>query len=161
MAAAEALHDTYRREGVDAAMGKFFADNGLTEAAGEAPPPDAPTPEGAETFARVSGNFEYWLAHGVRPLSFYRPDVEALRAGNPRVVVGIGEQSAGQPIERMAMALADKLGTEPVRFPGDHMGFETHTDAFAATLLGAFGSSRPDESAPPRDRIGRLGPHMI
>ena len=162
VAAAEALNDTYRREGVDAAMGKFFADNGLAEGAGEAPPAEfAPTPEDPETFARVSANFEYWLAHGLRPLSFFRPDVEALRAGKPRVVVAIGEQSAGQPIERMAMALAGKLGTEPARFPGDHMGFESHTDAFAAALHGVFGSVHSDESAPPRDRIGRLGPHMI
>ena len=48
------------------------------------------------------------------PLSLYRPDVDALRAGKPRVVVGIGEQLAGQTIHDMGMALADKLGTEPV-----------------------------------------------
>ncbi len=135
VAAAEDLHDTYRREGVDAAMAKFFADNGLSEGADqEAPPELAPTPEDADTFARVSRNFEYWLAHGVRPLSFYRPDVAALRAGKPRVVVGIGEQSAGQPIEQMGMALAEQLGTERVLFPGDHMGFAPHPDTFAATL---------------------------
>ena len=82
----------------------------------------------------MSGNFEYWLAHGMIPLSLYRPDVEALRAGTPRVVVGIGEQSAGQPIHDMAMALARHLGTEPVVFPGDHMGFETDAEPFAAVL---------------------------
>jgi pimeloyl-ACP methyl ester carboxylesterase len=139
VAAAEALHDTYRREGVEAAMGKFFADNGLHGGDGQEGPPDfAPTPEAAETFARVSGNFEYWLAHGLRPLSFYRPDVQALRAGRPRVVVGIGEASAGQPIEKMGMALAERLGTRPLRFPGDHLGFEAHADTFADTLHGAL-----------------------
>ena len=113
-----------------------------TEPAARKPPPNfAPTPEAAETFARVSRNFEYWLAHGVRPLSFYRPDVAALSAGKPRVVVGIGEASAGQPIERMALALAEKLGTERVLFPGDHMGFESHADAFATKLQGVFGSN--------------------
>ena len=60
----------------------------------------------------------------------------------PRVVVGIGEESAGQPIDSMGMALADKLGTERVPFPGDHMGFEPHADTFAATLHRALGSSR-------------------
>ena len=61
---------TYRREGVDAAMQKFFADNGLAEDAeqGGAPPAFDMSPEAAETFARVSGNFEYWLAHGMMPL---------------------------------------------------------------------------------------------
>ena len=134
VAAAQGLYDTYRRQGIEAAMGQFFAENGLEgEAQPEGAPPEMP-PEAAETFARVSGNFEYWLAHGLMPLSLYRPDVEALRGGKPRVVVGIGEESTGQPIERMAEALAEKLAIEPVRFPGDHTGFERHADRFAKTL---------------------------
>jgi pimeloyl-ACP methyl ester carboxylesterase len=144
LAADQALYDTYRREGVEAAMQKFFADNGLADGPGqeEAPPPEfAPTPEAAETFARVSGNFEYWLAHGMMPLSLYRPDVAALRAGRPRIVVGIGEQSAGQIIHDMGMALARKLGAEPVVFPGDHMGFDPHADTFAETLHRALGGA--------------------
>ncbi len=141
VAGAQDLYDTYRREGVDVAMAKFFADNGLADEppAEEAPPEFAPSPEDAETFARVSGNFEYWLAHGVMPLSLYRPDVEVLRAGKPRILVAIGEESAGQPIESMAMALADKLGSEPIPFPGDHMGFATQADTFAETLHRSLG----------------------
>ena len=133
VADARDLHDIYRREGVDAAMQRFFSTTAC--------PTDkdrkgrrqrfAPTPEAAETFARVSGNFEYWLAHGVMPLSLYRPDVDALRTGKPHVVVGIGKESAGQPIDSMGRALAAKLGTEPFLFPGDHMGFDVHTDTFA------------------------------
>ncbi len=136
----QAIYDTYRREGVDAAMQQFFADNGLADSLEQegVPPEFATTPEGAETFGRVSGNFEYWLAHGMLPLSQYRPDVEALRNGQPRVVVGIGEQSAGQIIHEMGMAVADRLGTRPVYFPGDHMGFEPHADSFAATLHRVF-----------------------
>ena len=136
----KAIHDTYRREGVDAAMAKFFAMNGLEDGVeqGDAPPEFDMPPEAAETFARVSGNFEYWLAHGMMPLSLYRPDVDALRKGKPRIVVAIGEQSAGQPIHDMGMALAKKLGTRPVMFPGDHMGFEPHADAFAETLHRTF-----------------------
>ena len=141
VAATQDLYDTYRSDGVEAAMGKFFGDNGLADETQqqEAPPEFAMSPEDMETFARVSGNFEYWLAHGMRPLSLYRPDVDALRKGKPPVVVAIGEESAGQPIETMATALAGKLGTEPVRFPGDHMGFGAHADTFAETLHRAFG----------------------
>lgn len=140
VASAHDLYDTYAREGVDAAMQKFFSGNGLMDGAEqeEAPPEFAMPPETAETFARVSGNFEYWLAHGMMPLSLYRPDVKALRDGKPRIMVGIGEGSAGQAIERMGLALADKLGTAPVRFPGDHMGFEVHAEAFAETLRRAL-----------------------
>jgi pimeloyl-ACP methyl ester carboxylesterase len=136
LAADRLLHATYRRDGVDAAMQQFFAMNGLEEDPehGDAEPASIPTPEEAETFERVSGNFEYWLAHGMMPLSLYRPDIVALRAAVPRVVVAIGEQSAGKPIHDMGLALARHLGTEPVVFPGDHMGFETDPEAFAAAL---------------------------
>ena len=136
LAADRLLHETYRRDGVHAAMQQFFALNGLQDDGehGVTAPAFAPTPEEAAAFERVSGNFEYWLAHGMMPLSLYRPDVEALRAGTPRVVIGIGEQSAGQPICDMGLALARHLGTEPVVLPGDHMGFETHPASFAAAL---------------------------
>jgi pimeloyl-ACP methyl ester carboxylesterase len=141
LAADQEIYDAYRSQGVDAAMAKFFAMNGLADAAEQDAPPqfDLP-PEAAETFARVSGNFEYWLAHGMMPLSLYRPDVDALRSGQPSIVVGIGEQSSAQPIYRMGMALADKLQFEPVMFPGDHMGFGPHPDAFAKTLHRALGT---------------------
>lgn len=157
LASDQALYDTYRRDGVEAAMQQFFAEHGLggdagsedaapdnaapdNTAADEPPPAFDMSPEAAETFARVSGNFEYWLAHGMLPLSRYRPDIEALRRGEPRVVVGIGEQSAGQIIHEMSTAVARALGTEPVSFPGDHMGFEPHADIFAATLHRIFSS---------------------
>jgi pimeloyl-ACP methyl ester carboxylesterase len=129
LAGVQALHDVYRRDGVDAAMAKFFSDNGL----GEGPPP-IESPDDAATFARVGGNVAYWLAHGMRPLSHYRPDVDALRTGTPRIVVGIGEQSVGQPIAAMGTALAKKLGIEPIVFPGDHMGFAAFAEPFATTL---------------------------
>jgi hypothetical protein len=92
-------------------------------------------PEAAETMGRVMGNFEYWLAHGLLPLSFYKPDVAALRVGRPRIVVAVSSESEGQPIARMSGALADSLGLTPVAFPGDHInGFDVHADAFAAAL---------------------------
>lgn len=132
LAADKDIYDTYRSEGVDAAIGKFLGMTGLED--GEAPPEFEMPPEEAETFARVSGNFEYWLAHGMIPLSLYKPDIDTLRAGQPRVVVALGEQSVGQPIDAMTMALAGKLGVEPVTFPGDHMGFGPLAEPFAETL---------------------------
>ena len=143
LAADRDLHETYLREGVDAAMAKFFAMAGLEGDGGDGGSPefDMP-PEAAETFARVSGNFEYWLAHGMLPLSLYEPKVEALRKGKPRIVIGLGEQSKGQPIYEMGTAVAEKLGVEPVIFPGDHMGFETDAEAFAETLDKALRGSR-------------------
>lgn len=139
IAADKLIHETYLKEGVDAAMGLFFGMNSLEDAEpGDAPPEFEPSPEEAETFGRVSGNFEYWLAHGMLPLSLYQPDVEALKQGQPRIVVAIGEKSAGQPIEAMSTALTKKLGNQPVSFPGDHMGFGPEAEAFANAMHGAF-----------------------
>jgi pimeloyl-ACP methyl ester carboxylesterase len=136
LAADKALYDTYQRDGVDAAVRQFFSANGLED---DAPPPEFEMPpEAMETFARVSGNFEYWLAHGMIPLSTYVPDVKALRAGTARIVVAIGEQSAGQPIHEMSMGLATRLKQQPVTFPGDHMGFEMFAEPFADALDTAF-----------------------
>jgi pimeloyl-ACP methyl ester carboxylesterase len=133
---AKGLYDIYRAQGVDAAMGAFFGANNLKA---EAPPAFEMSPEEAETMVRVMGNFEYWLAHGLLPLSFYTPDIEALRSGAPRIVVGISTESEGQPIARMAGALSDDLGLTPVAFPGDHVtGFGLHAKAFADVLRKAI-----------------------
>jgi len=140
IAADRDLHETYLRDGVEAAMAKFFGMAGFDGEGdqGQMPPDFEPSAQAAETFERVSGNFEYWLAHGMLPLSLYRPDIERLRAGKPRIVVAIGEESAGQPIQAMGVAAAEKLGVAPVTFPGDHVGFEQHSEAFAAALDRAF-----------------------
>ena len=140
LASDQAVYDTYRREGVDAAMQKFMEISGLGGEAehDDAPPQDALPPEAMETFARIEGNMEYFLAHGLMPLSLYRPDVDALRAGRPHIVVGIGEESAGQITYFTSVALAEKLGTEPIVFPGDHVGYGPHSDTFAETLHRAF-----------------------
>ncbi|MGB3337795.1 MAG: alpha/beta hydrolase [Devosia sp.] len=143
LAADRALYETYETQGIDAAMAQFFAEAGLD--GGDAPegetadfdPANMP-PEAAETFMRVSGNFEYWLGQGMLPLSTYRPDVATLRRGVPKVIVAIGELSAGQPIHAMSMALATALGVAPVSVPGDHMGFETQPAAFAQSLEASF-----------------------
>jgi hypothetical protein len=95
-------------------------------------------PKAAETMGRVMGNFEYWLAHGMIPLSTFRPDVEALSAVEPGVVVALGEGSAGQPIAEMTFALARSLGVEVVAMPGDHFGFEADPEGFAVSLRAAL-----------------------
>jgi pimeloyl-ACP methyl ester carboxylesterase len=143
LAADQEIYETYRQEGVEAAMAKFFATNNLEEGAeqGDAPPEFDQTPKAAETFTRVRGNFEYWLSHGLMPLSLYRPDVKVLRIGKPQVVVGLGEQSAGQVIYSIGMAFAKKLNTEPIIFPGDHFGFEHHAQTFAEILHHCFTAS--------------------
>lgn len=137
LAADRALYQTYRSEDVHAAMTQFFAENGLGDDEDTFDPTALPL-QAPETFKRVSANFEYWLAHGMLPLSMYRPDVEALRASDVRIDVMIGEASAGQPIEAMSLALADGLGAAPLRAPGDHTGYAQDPVGFAQVVRSAL-----------------------
>lgn len=132
LAADQALYGTYKRDGVEAAMARFFAENGLDDEA--TPDFAAMPPEAAATFERVNGNFEYWLAHGMLPLSAYRPDVETLKSGKPRIIVAIGEKSVVQPIAAMSRALATRLDIVPLAVPGDHMAFGPEAAAFAEAV---------------------------
>ena len=69
----------------------------------------------------------------------FRPDVARLTTGTPRVVVGIGENSAGELCDRTSRALAGLLGTEPAMFPGGHVGFLEDPAAFDARLRKVMG----------------------
>lgn len=138
LAGNRAIHDTYRRDGVEAAMQKFMAMAGLDEDGAEEAPQSPPPPEALETFGRINGNVGHFLAHGLMPLSQYQPDVDALRAGSPRIVIGVGEETAGQIAHRTGVALAEKLGTEPLHFPGDHSGYRQHAENFAKILHQTF-----------------------
>src|ERR1700732_1953775 len=56
-------------------------------------------------------------------LSQYRHDFTALRAVPARIVAGAGAQSGQTLAGRGAVAVAGRLGTGPVIFPGGHGGF--------------------------------------
>lgn len=129
----EDVYNTYISEGAGAAMKRFMAGAGIGG------PPRAertepPTPEMVEAFGRVQGNVDYFLAHGFRPIGLYVPDIAALLAGPARIVVGVGETSAGSMPYRTAIALAERLQTEPVTFPGGHGGYNDNPAAFAERL---------------------------
>lgn len=129
----QALYDTYRAQGIGAAMERFFAGSGLEDSG---PPP----PEMLEATAGAEQNFEFFIAHYLLPVTSYQPDIAALRAGSPRVVVGAGEETAGQEAHVEALGLAERLGTEAVLFPGDHLGWITQPDAFAEELRAVLGT---------------------
>ncbi len=116
------IYDTYRAEGADKAMSKFITHAGLDEAPGEEA--DAPRWEPSpEQIARMRAATDVFLAHLIRPTTRYRPGIEALRAASTRIVVAAGATSKGQLANRCAVALAGRLGTPVVEFPGDHGGF--------------------------------------
>jgi hypothetical protein len=70
-----------------------------------------------------------------------RHDFGALRAAPTRVVIGVGAESGQGIAGRAGLAVAGRLGTPPVTFPGDHGGFlggeygqAGEPGAFAVTL---------------------------
>jgi pimeloyl-ACP methyl ester carboxylesterase len=56
-------------------------------------------------------------------ITSYRPDVDALRAAPTRVVIAVGEESAGTVTARTSAAIAELLGQQPTVFPSHHGGF--------------------------------------
>ncbi len=130
----ELLH-IYREHGIDAAIGKFMADAGFQA-------PDEPQggfpPEMAQAMRQMRKNFEFFIVHLMKAIGEFTPDYEALRASATRIVVAVGETSAGQPAHEAAVLAAGKLGVKPAYFPGDHGGFAAEADAFAPLLRQAL-----------------------
>ncbi|MFF2554627.1 alpha/beta fold hydrolase [Nocardia sp. NPDC058058] len=75
-----------------------------------------------------------WFTRELRATTHFQPDIEALRVARARIVIGIGEDSAGQLCDRSSRALTEALGIEPTLFPGDHTGFVGDPDRFATRL---------------------------
>jgi pimeloyl-ACP methyl ester carboxylesterase len=142
LATVEAIHETYLRAGFGPAMAKFIAmvshEGPLPAGFAEQPGPD-PARFGLPT--KDDGSRDDPLC-GLNMLSTpsYRHDFDALRAARTRIVIGVGEESAKVMPGRAGIAVAERLGTKPVTFPGGHGGFTGGdggmgtADAFAATL---------------------------
>ena len=129
--AVQEIDDTYRKEGVGPAMGKFIA---LAGGQGEPEPPGEVTPEMQAALQRMQQNLDTLFAYYLLPITTYEPDVAALQAGPSRVVVGVGAASAGELAHDTALALAERLGTEAVIFPGGHGGYTSHPAEFLTQL---------------------------
>lgn len=89
---------------------------------------------GGEREPQQFADERFWFAHELLPSTCWQPDLAALRAVASRVVIGIGEESAGQFCDRTSNALAAALGIEPTAFPGGHIGFVDDPAAFDTRL---------------------------
>lgn len=95
-------------------------------------------PEALEMMGRIQGNLDYFLAHMLVPVLRFEPDVAALRSGSAPIVVGVGAGSPeGVPL-LSALALAKRLGTKAVEFPGDHQGLAFDAATSAEIVHDAF-----------------------
>jgi len=128
LANTEAILDTFHRDGFGAAWLHFMRNAGFDVAPDEVPPvPADPSEDEARQAARF---FEIDLF----PTTRYLPDIDALKNGPSRVVVGIGVDSGQLLTYRTSVALCESLGTTPVEFPGDHGGFMGAPTEFADVL---------------------------
>lgn len=125
------IYQTYLAHGAMAAMQQFLHFIGLTGGEPDAAPRPEPTPA---QLAQMDAANKVFYPHLLRQTTAFRVDVDALRSAPTRIVVGVGEMSSGQLAYRTAVALAERLGQQPVEFPGDHGGFLSHAGDFAATL---------------------------
>ncbi len=137
----EEIGDTYRSDGVFAAMQKFAVGVGFGD--GPGPAPGETTPEAAEAMARTGGNLDLFAGRLIPIIGNYSPDIEALRRSPTRIVVGVGDASTPEQMTyQTSHALAERLGGQPAAFPGGHGGFDSHPDGFAARLREVLAESR-------------------
>lgn len=125
---------TFHQEGLEAAFLKFMISAGFdldSDDGMPGPPPGASQEQDLADGAR-------FFAHELRGTTRYVPDIAALRAGPARVVVGIGADSGGLVTYQTSVALAERLGTAPVEFTGDHGGFIGEPVRFADELRKAL-----------------------
>jgi pimeloyl-ACP methyl ester carboxylesterase len=143
LAAAVDIHETYERDGLGPAMAKFIA---LTSLKGPIPADfaDQPAPNPADLGLPTEDDGsrdDPMLGQNIVTSTHHEHDFDALRAASTRIVMGAGAESEGEMTHRAAVAVAQRLGTEPVIFPshhggflGDEFGYLGDPDAFAATL---------------------------
>ncbi|WP_020519178.1 alpha/beta fold hydrolase [Catelliglobosispora koreensis] len=143
LAALKRLRDLYEDKGFGYGMAGFIA---LADHRGEFPSDfgDGPPADPAElgTPAEDDGSRDDPLfAQNLISCTHYEPDFAALRQVKTRVVIGVGAESEGQMAYRAGLAVARRLGSEPVIFPSHHRGFigedpfmKGDPDAFAMVL---------------------------
>ena len=150
LAASRDIHETYQRSGVGPAMAKFI---NLVSQRGPIPADyaDRPAPDPAAFGlpAEDDGSRnDPLVGQNIVSCTHHEHDFDALRSASTRIVMAAGRASEGEMAHRGALAVAERLGTTPVLFPGDHAGFlggeygmTGEPDAFAAKLREVLAAS--------------------
>jgi pimeloyl-ACP methyl ester carboxylesterase len=149
LAACRAVGDAYQQGGFGAGMARFIgvvSHQGAFDLAEAGRPGPDPAMFGLPV--EDDGNrTDPLLFQNIISSTHYEPDFAALRVASTRIVLGAGAESAGTLAHRGALATAERLGVEPVTFPGDHGGFlggeygqRGDPDPFAAKLREVLGA---------------------
>ena len=137
------MYDTYRRSGIQAAMGPFMmevlSDTDRRMIAQSATRPD---PAGAR-------NFDYWFEHELRQYPATVFDDMKLNAVSGKLSFLGGQETAALYPHRIAALFASQLNTAFELVPGGHLGFTTSSEPFAARLVEILDKSA-DRSPPAR-----------
>ncbi|MEU4337104.1 alpha/beta hydrolase [Micromonospora lupini] len=134
------FYEAYEAKGFGAGMAAFIAmtswQGEFTDAYFAQPAPD-PATVGMPTEDDGSRDNPL-LSKNSWAITDYRPDASVLTAAPTRIVIAVGEESAGTYTARTALGTAALLGQEAVVFPSHHGGF----------LGGEFGyAGKPEEFA--------------
>ncbi len=143
LAACRAVAKTYQERGFGAGMAHFITlvshEGPFTDEFAAQPGPD-PAMFGMPTEDDGSRT-DPLLAQNMVTSTAYEPDFDALQRADTTIVMAVGEASGTTLARRGGEAVAERLGIEPVVFPGDHAGFlggeygqTGEPDAFAAKL---------------------------
>ncbi|MGC5010072.1 alpha/beta fold hydrolase [Streptosporangium sp. DT93] len=137
-AAVEDIVATYASGDVGGAWAKFLKNANIEMPEfdeSEDAPASSPSPEAlAQADPQQAVDERFWFLHEMRGSTGWKPDIAALRDGPVRIVVGVGEESAGQFCDLTSSALATALGTKPTLFPGGHIAFTEIPDVFASRV---------------------------
>ncbi|MFB8071350.1 alpha/beta fold hydrolase [Streptomyces californicus] len=88
----------------------------------------------AATVRRMMANLPVFLEHVLCSFSGHAPDLDALRAAAPKLVVGVGRDSRALLPAVAAERLAQRVGSATAEFPGGHVGLTEDPVAFGARL---------------------------
>jgi pimeloyl-ACP methyl ester carboxylesterase len=132
--AQEEIEETFRRDGVPAAMKKFLVVAGLNLDDREADVVlPTPTPQRGI-------NLQYFLTHDAPAVRTYRLNLDALKTSSTRIVPSAGRSTRDTWPHHCASALANRLGTKMEEFPGGHTGHVLRPKEYAARLREILGS---------------------
>lgn len=156
LAACQNIRQTYLESGFGPGLAKFIVlvghEGPIPADFADQPAPD-PAAFGLPSEDDGSRN-DPLLGQNMVTSNAYEHDFDALRNASTRIVIGVGAASSRILAGRAATAVAERLGTEPVTFPGGHDGFSGgeygpagEPDAFAAKLREVLTAPATEDSA--------------